>query len=267
MREIFGKVLIFTLLASFFCLNSALAMSNETETAIGRGVNAKVVKKYGIFQNPDVQKYVEHIGLKIVSASDRQDIVYHFTILNSSAINSISVPGGYVYLTKGMLLKLENEAQLAAALATEIVHIAKRHGIIDIEEAMKSETPAVITKKDALDNGINAAFQMAEAGSVKAQQTEADIKGAEYLLRAGYDPKAMIKFLDVIQIAEKQKLFSIVDFIRMHRKTTKRIDAVWRMLHDLKVADPAKFDAATDKFYPDSYKENVLMPLTAESAK
>lgn len=254
-----------TIFASF-CLNSAFAMPDGTETAIGRGVDAKIIKKYGAFENTEIQKYVEHVGLKIVSVSGRQDIVYHFTILDTGILDTMAAPGGYVYITKGLLLKLENEAQLAAALASEIAHIAKRHSIIDIEEGMKSQTPAVITRRDAMGYGINAAFEMAESGSNKKFQTEADIIGAEYLLHAGYDPKAMIKFLDVIQIAEREKPASVIDFLRIHRKTTKRIDAVWRMLHDLNVAEPAKYDAAADKLYPDNYKQNVLDPLNGTHA-
>ena len=62
-----------------------------------------------IFENIDIQKYVEHIGLKLVNVSDRRDIVYHFTIVNSDTINMMAAPGGYIYLTKGMLLKIKNE--------------------------------------------------------------------------------------------------------------------------------------------------------------
>ena len=234
------------------------AMPDETEIAIGRAVDARLKKQYGVFENQGIQKYIEYVGLKIVNVSNRRDMVYHFVTLDTDEINAIASVGGYVYITKGFLKKLDSESKLAAALATEIMHIAGRHGIRDIEKSMQPDMKTVLTKKDTLLRGINTAYNIIELGLNKKLQFDADIKGAECLLNAGYDPEAMVKMLDVIQIEEKQNRLSVADFLITHYKTTKRIDSVRRMLENLRAAGPVKYDSVKGNNYPEKYKSGVL---------
>jgi len=251
-------------LLAIICLsaNFAFAMPDQQETAIGRGVDQKLKNQYGVFENADMQKYIDHVGIKIVSVSGRQDIVYHFVVLNSSDINAFASVGGYVYITKGLILKLENEAQLAAALATEIVHVAKRHMISQLEKDIKRRlnlyAGAISTKKDEVLCGIRAAYDRVDTGFNKKLQSEADILGAEYLLRAGYDPHAMIQYLDVIQMAEKENKTVVGEFSRTHHKTTKRVDVVRLMLENLRLEDPVKYDSVIGNFFSENYKKSVL---------
>ena len=254
--NIFAVVFLTT--ALLLSCQGVFAMTQQTEAAIGRGVNEKLVKKYGIYDNSKVQKYVEHVGLKIVSVSDRQNIVYHFTVLDAKEIDSFSAPGGYVYITKGFLTKLKTEAQLAAVLAAEVVHIAYRHSIPSIEKNMAFHSVSTANKKDVLMHGIMFAYDLIDVGVHKKIQSEADIKAAEYLLRSGYDPMAMIRMLDVIQVQEKRDLSSVQSYIMSHHKTTRRIDVVRLMISNLKAAHSDKFEAALGKSYPDKYIENVL---------
>lgn len=250
-----------------FFTASVLAMSDETEVAIGRGVDARLRKEYGVFQNPDLQRYIEHVGLKLVNVSGRQNIVYHFTVLDSDTINAIAVCGGYVYITKGLLTRMETEAQLAAALAHQIVHIARRHGAKETETAMESDADMIaalmpskkpMRKTDLLLYGINSAYRFVETGYGKKLETEADIKGIECLLRAGYDPEAMLGMLNIFQVEEKKQPESMFDLLRAHRKTTKRIDAVRLMAESLMAENPNKYDSTKENRYEDRYKKNVL---------
>jgi hypothetical protein len=242
-------VSLFVFLAVVCSIPFAFAMSDETELSIGRLVDVQIKKDYGIIDNFALQKYVEHVGLKLVSVSDRPDIVYHFSILNSDTINSLCAPGGYVYITKGLLAKIETEAELAAALGCEIVHIAKRHGIKNIEMATRD--------RHELRHGATVAYSFVKLGYGKKLQTEADIKAAEYLLGAGYDPSAMIKFIDVIQVEEKLHPKLVRDLLLKRHKTARRVDAVRLMLVNLKSANPTRYNSVTGNLYSERYKENV----------
>src|SRR3989338_823380 len=96
------------LLLFIFCAGGAFAMTEQMEAAVGRGVDERIKKKYGAFKKQAVEKYVGHIGLQIVSVSERPDIIYHFVILDTDEINAIASVGGYVYITKGLLRRLNN---------------------------------------------------------------------------------------------------------------------------------------------------------------
>jgi len=249
----------------YFFGASALAMSDQAELSIGRAVDVKIRKHYGVFEDSQIQKYIEHVGTKIVSVSDRQDIVYHFAVLNTDAINSLGVAGGYVYITRGMLAEIESEAELAAALASEIVHISRRHGINRIERAMKFDENfnKITDRSRAFLRAVNTAYNFVKAGYGKKLQTEADIKGAEYLLRAGYDTDAMIKLFDMVQVQEKKNPGLVLDLVKMHYKTTKRIDAVKLMQNNLKAVDANKYNSVSGNFYAEKYRKNVLYILDA----
>lgn len=253
------KLNIFILFV-LICLSSdnAFAMPDQTEIAIGREIDARLKKKNGVCENSDVQKYIEHVGLKIVSVSERQDMVYHFTVLDSDAINAIAAPGGYVYLTKGLLVRMENEAQLAAALAHQIVHVARRHGIKQIEEDMRLKT---VIGKPTYRAGLHTARYFLEFGFGKKVETDADLKATQYLLWAGYDPQAMIKFLDIIQIGRRQHPRLVAGILRSHPKATKRIDMARAMCDALRRQDQKMYESTAGNYYPERYKENVLDAL------
>jgi len=267
MGKIIGIILV------LFCVcNTAFAMSDDIEIAIGRQVDARLKEEYRIIDDQEINKYIEHVGLKLVSVSNRQDMVYHFVVLDTKKINSMSVPGGYIYITKGFLSRIENEAQLAAVLAREIAHIAKHHGIKRIEKNMESSvgmaeaSAAPITvrskkiskKASKILIGAHTAYYFAKLGYGKKLETEADLKGTEYLLAAGYPPEAMIKMLDIIQVEEIKKPRLVLGLVISHPKTTKRIDMVRSMRDSLKAENSALYNSAEENYYPDRYKSNVL---------
>ncbi len=255
-----------------FYAGNVFALSDEAETAIGRQVDSTIKWEYGVMENQQINKYIEHVGLKLVSVCERQDIVYHFVVLNTKKINTMAVPGGYIYITKGFLVRMQSEAELAAALAHELVHIARRHGIEEIEKNMELTTGMVTRgmpvalqtrktskKMDAILRGANTAYYFAKLGYGKKLETEGYLKGTEYLLKAGYPSEAMIKMLDIIQIEEKRKPRLVLGFLRSHpKKTTKKIDQIRVMQDNLKEKNAALYDSATGNYYPENYKTNVL---------
>lgn len=251
-------IALWVLLLSAFCANAAFAMTEQMEAAVGRGVDEKIKKKYGVFNDPGVKKYVGHVGLQMVNVSERPDIIYHFVILDTDEINAIASVGGYVYITKGLLGRLDSEAQLAAALGTEIVHVARRHLTGQIEKDAMQYANMVKTRKDSVLYSSKAAYDIIESGFNKKLQTDADIRATEYLVSAGYSAQGMIDYIDVIQVAERENFALVYDFVRTHHKTTKRVDAVRCMLDDLKRYDLSRFESTINNYYPDRYKESVL---------
>src|SRR5687768_4528408 len=113
-----------------------LGFSWSQEQQIGKDADAEIVQQYGLYDDPELQAYVTRVGQKVLSESELRDpqaaaqyreTPFTFRVLNSTVVNAFAVPGGYVYVTRGLLTHLENEAQLAVVLGHEVGHVAARH--------------------------------------------------------------------------------------------------------------------------------------------
>ena len=103
-------------------------MSESAEIAEGRKSHAQVLQEYGVLQNPRVQAYVNGIGQRLAQQSQRANLQWTFTVLDSPEINAFALPGGYVYITRGIMVYLDSEADLAGVVGHEIGHVTARHG-------------------------------------------------------------------------------------------------------------------------------------------
>ncbi|WP_323846924.1 M48 family metalloprotease [Microbulbifer magnicolonia] len=213
----FNKILICTLIAaSAGCaFNPAtnrpdlVLMSEEKEIEIGAEMHQKLVESTPIYNDPVLNAYVEHVGQKVAAASDRPDIKYHFTIIDSQDINAFALPGGYVYINRGLLTYLHSEAEMAAVLAHEIGHITARHAVRQKTAAtgagVASVLSVLVTGSGVVGDVANLWSTAAVKGYGRDMELEADRFGAQYMYNAGYDPQAMI---NVIGLLKDQETFS-----------------------------------------------------------
>lgn len=175
-----------------------------------------------ILDNAELSAYVSMIGSALLQHSDRADIPYVFTILASDDINAFAAPGGYIFITTGAIKACEDEAELAAVIAHEIAHIARRHGLRTLDQnrlniskkMMGAEMGRVIEKyygpmdpDDAalireLQSLADGAFETVTGGWNHEFELEADEYGMRYLARAGWDHRGMMRFLNVLKDQE-----------------------------------------------------------------
>ncbi len=182
-------------------------MSEAQEIRFGRDANADVRTQYKVYESAALQGYVNGVGQKIALHSHRPNLQYHFTVLDSPEINAFALPGGYVYITRGILAYLNSEAELAAVLAHEIGHVTARHGV---RQASASQATGIgialasifVPQINSSNLGQNLAGALL-SGYGRDHELEADRLGAEYLARTEYDPHAMI---EVISILKNQEL-------------------------------------------------------------
>src|SRR5512134_392075 len=102
-------------------------MSEAQEIQLGQEMDVQVRREMGVYNDPELQRYVESIGMRLAKASERPNLPWHFTVVDEPAVNAFALPGGYIYLTRGILPFLDNEAQLAGVLGHEIGHVTARH--------------------------------------------------------------------------------------------------------------------------------------------
>lgn len=194
-------------------------MSEEAEIAEGAKGHAEVLKEYGAYNNPAVQNYVNALGQKLAAQSHRANLQWHFTVLDSPEINAFALPGGYVYVTRGIMAYLDSEADLAGVMGHEIGHVTARHGA---QRATRQQTAGLgVLAASVLgmvleSQGVSGAGQLASQASQTAaagyiasygrdQELQADGLGAEYLARTHYDPHNMV---DVITVLKNQERFA-----------------------------------------------------------
>ena len=185
-------------------------MSEAQEIAIGRQYNEQVIKnQYQVYESKALQDYVNGIGQKLAKKSHRPNLQYRFTVLDTPEINAFALPGGYVYITRGIMAYLNSEAQLAAVVGHEIGHVTARHGVRQQSAAQAANLGLTIASifvpeinsmgGQNLTNLIGGALL---SGYGREQELEADRLGAQYLARADYDPQAIISVLRVLKDQE-----------------------------------------------------------------
>tara|TARA_R110002167_G_scaffold6277_1_gene28737 strand:- start:119450 stop:120928 length:1479 start_codon:yes stop_codon:yes gene_type:complete len=191
-----------------------VTMSEKRELEIGAEEHAKVMQSMALLTDDELNAYVNEVGQRLALVSDRPDLDFKFTIIDSPEINAFALPGGYVYINRGLLAYLNSEAELAAVLGHEIGHITARH-------AVQQQSRGSLARVASGVGGVVAAVatgsgyigsQIMDVGSLWAQaglsgfgrehELEADTLGAEYLLRAGYNPQAVITVVTVLKNQE-----------------------------------------------------------------
>lgn len=186
-------------------------MSEDSEIALGRQSHQQIIDQFGVYQDPELQRYVQAIGEELGKRSHRPDLVYRFTVLDSDQINAFALPGGYIYITRGIMAYLNSEAELAAVLGHEIGHVTARHSVQQISAQQAAGAGLVLgsiflpeLRGQNVQNIYNLLSNALLRGYGREHELEADGLGAEYLARGGYAPSAMI---DVIGVLKDQEVF------------------------------------------------------------
>ncbi len=212
MGELHRSVVAFFLL--MLLLMSATMVQADSlgfgEVRQGERMHKELVASGMIYDDEVLTSYIDEVGQRMAAVSqDHRRMEYHFFVLDDAAINAMAFPGGYIYISRGLLAYLENESQLAAVLGHEVGHVSARHVA---RQQRAGRTGTVLSVVAGILTGSGAIYQVGQAygqmlisGYGREMELEADALGAEYLARAGYDPNAM---LQVLQVLKDQEMFS-----------------------------------------------------------
>jgi len=186
-------------------------MSESQEISIGKREDANVRKQYSAYDDDQLQQYVNEIGQKLAKVSHRPALDYRFLVVDSPEVNAFALPGGYIYITRGILSYLNSEAELAGVLGHEIGHVTARHSVQQLSAHTAANVGVTILQIFVPQAGsmigsnvINVLGGALLSGYGRDHELEADRLGAEYLARTGYDPQAMVK---VVGVLKNQELF------------------------------------------------------------
>jgi predicted Zn-dependent protease len=177
--------------------------SPEQEHVLGEAAAAKMVHIFGLYENAEMTRYVNLVGSTVTRQASR-DVPYRFGILDTEVVTALSLPGGYVFVTRGALANMRNEAELAGTLAHEVAHVDGRH----LEREVRSKKSGQFAKEEATARVPQGSELVSLAGDLvngsltmqvsRDKETEADKVGTGLAARAGYDPAGLKNFLEVL---------------------------------------------------------------------
>ena len=262
------KKLEFLILAFCLCLSAGCAtnpisgrsqlmlIDEDEDLAIGQKYAPEIEKELGgRIPNDRLQNYLDHVGQNIARVSHRSDWQYQFVALEDKMVNAFALPGGYIFITRGMLENLETEAQLAGILAHETVHVVARHssaamsrqiGISILLSAVTSEASSgVATIANMTNQIIGLKFS-------RDDEVEADMGGLDYTVKAGYNPYGLV---ETMQMLEDQSESRPIEFLSTHPNPGNRVKYMTEKIQK------DYFDHASLKIGKEDYQTLVLDQL------
>lgn len=213
-------------------------LTTEQEVAMGKEVAAKMVAYFKPFQNDKALAYVRKVGHVVALQSDRKDVKYRFDLLDTDDVNAFAAPGGYIFLTRGLLENIQSEAQLAAVLAHEIGHVAGKHVVKQLETGQMVQ--AGLKRAESFTSGSQYLDQVAkeilarliDRGLDHNSEYDADQRGTTYAYAAGYRPDGMMGFLTTMQSAIQQADSKTAWLARTHPPVQERVQRIQQLISD-----------------------------------
>jgi len=211
-------------------------LSPAQEQSIGSEQHPRILEEFGgRYENAAVQAYVDRVGQRLAANTERPDVTYTFTVLDSDVVNAFALPGGYVYVTRGLMSLANSEAQLAGVIGHEIGHITGRHTAERYSRGTLAQVGAVLAGVFGgaqLGQVAAQGAQLVLAGWSRDQELEADQLGIRYMADAGYDPLEMSRFLDTMGrhaqlqalLAGKPGAADTFNYLQTHPPTGERVD-------------------------------------------
>jgi predicted Zn-dependent protease len=237
--------------------------SEEDDFALGRQVAPRLEAALGDrIDSEALQLYVDRVGQRIALVCHHPEWEYHYIAVDHEMVNAMALPGGYIYITRGMLERLQTEAQLAAVLAHETVHVVGRHTASQMSKqtAMSIATLAVLATGSG--SGSRLAMMTNQVMSLsysREDEAESDTAGLDYLVKAGYDPNSMVRIQEIL--LKEHTLRRELEFYSTHPHPETRLEDIRRRItRRYKYVKPSRTDDPYQKEVLDYLRDHPKLP-------
>lgn len=209
-----------------------MLVSQQTEINMGKNIDRGIRMEYGLYQDRELRDYVDHVARKLVPYSHRPDLEYHFAVLDTPVVNAFAAPGGYIYVTRGLLALMNSEAELATVLGHELGHVAARHSAKQMTRAILFTLGIAVAAELSRDFRKVAPISMIATQLLflkygRNAEHQSDKLGIEYAIKAGYNSQRMVDFFNSLaNIKKSQGGSKLPNFLSTHPMTEKRIQRV-----------------------------------------
>jgi beta-barrel assembly-enhancing protease len=234
--------------------------SVEREIALGKQLSQQVEKTAKFVNDPVVTEYINRVGQNIVRNSDCK-VPFTIKVIDSDQVNAFALPGGFFYVNSGLILRADEESELAAVMGHETAHVCLRHGTKNATKqdiAQIASIPAMIfipysLAGYAIYQGMNFAIPLAFLKFSRDEERQADYFGLQYMYKAGYDPNSFVSFFEKIEADEKKEPGTIAKVFEDHPPTPDRIEAIQKEIatilppRDQYVVSTSEFDVVRQR--------------------
>jgi hypothetical protein len=206
--------------------------SPQQDVEMGREVAKEAESQLPILNDRRTTAYIDRLGKSLAARAPGEKYPYQFKVVNDKGINAFALPGGYIYINRGVIETASNEAQLASVLAHEISHVALRHGTNQVSKAYIAQAPLAILGGVLGNNSVGAVLAQLGVGFAtnsillkysRDAERQADLMGTQILYDAGYDPRGAVEFFEKIQAESKGRA---AEFFSSHPNPENRISGV-----------------------------------------
>lgn len=207
-------------------------VSTQQEVQIGADYSAQINRQLPMLNDRATLNYVNQIGQQLAAIADPRGIRYHFYVVNSDVVNAFALPGGYVYVNRGLIERADNVSEFAGVLAHEIGHVAERHSIEQLQRAQNANLGLNVLYGVLLGrnpSGVEQAGIQVGGGAVFAgygrdAEREADAVGVRYMVRAGYNPNGMATFFEELLSLQQRQPSRVAQWFSTHPTTQERVN-------------------------------------------
>jgi len=232
------------------------SVSQQQEVEIGQQTAAEVNAQLPMLRDPQIDGYVNSLGRSIASRTSRADLDWHFAVVNTDVINAFALPGGFVYVNRGVLSRASNESELAGVLAHEIEHVVQRHSVKQMEQAQQANigvTLACVLTRVCENQAAQAAIQVGGtavfARFSRDDEVQADEGGFQNMVRAGINPRGMLTFFQKLLAEEGSGGSGGVNaWFADHPGTQDRMADIQRMLDAMPAAQLSALRSDSPQF-------------------
>jgi hypothetical protein len=245
--------------------------SIEKEIALGKGLAQEVERSSKMIDDPVITEYVNRVGQNLVRNSDAK-VPFTIKVIDSDEVNAFALPGGFFYVNSGLILRAQEEDELAGVMAHEISHVAARHGTKQATKAELIQLGAMAAMivvpygwaGYGIYEGMNLAIPLTFLKFSRDDEREADYLGIQYMYKAGYDPNAYVTFFERILADEKRRPGSIPKMFSTHPPTPERIEQAQKEIARI-LPDRDEYIVTTSEF--DSVKSRLRNVMFARKVQ
>ncbi|MDQ3282681.1 MAG: M48 family metalloprotease [Acidobacteriota bacterium] len=233
-------------------------VSESQEIAIGEQSHSEIVRQFGVYdEKPELNRLVDRIGHQLAAASERPNLPWQFTVLDTPMVNAMALPGGKIYVTRGMLERINSEDELAGVIGHEIAHVTARHSAQQISKQQLAQFGMVLGAVVAGPQVLQQYGQLAELGLgllftrySRQHETQADLLGTGYMARAHFNPVGAERMLMTLQRLDKNPATGVDRYFMSHPDPAKRVRDVQQKVAELGgMTSSAGFDAPDRNAY------------------
>ena len=233
------------------------AVSQQQEVELGQQAAQQVNAQLPMLNDATINSYVNQLGMRLAQTTSRSDLDWHFAVVNTDVVNAFALPGGYIYINRGVIARASNESELAGVLAHEIEHVVRRHSVKQMEQVQGANVGVALAcalttvcENQAAQAAIQVGGAAVFAKFSREDEIQADEGGFATLVRTGINPTGMLTFFQKLLAEEQQSggSASTLPWFSDHPGTQDRIADIQRLLGQMSQQDLARLPMDDGRF-------------------